>query len=544
MARKLEVLIVGDASSLEKALGSAKTSAGGFGDGLAKASKFASVGLLGAAVAAKKFSDDASGLNESINATNVVFGDAAGKVQAFSKVAGKEAGLSMRSFNELVTPVGASLRNVGFSADKAATSSISLAKRAADMASVFNVDVKDALGAIQAGLRGEADPLERFGVGLSDAAVKAQAMSMGLAKTEAGLSANDKAQARLALLMKQTDKVAGDFKKTSGELANSQRINAAEAENQRAKFGQGLLPAMQALQGVQRKLTTFMGEHSTATKAGTLAAVALMAAVVAVNGAVKVYQATLVAAKAAQVIFNATMAMNPIGLVVIALVALGAGLVIAYKKSETFRDIVNGVFNAVRNAVATAIQFMLGLFDRYLGGIQAILTAASKLPFVGDKFRGLADSVGSAREKVRELQSSMDGLKSKSITISTTIERVYKERSETLPGSPIGRRAHGGPVKRGLPYLVGEKGPEIMWPSMAGRIIPNISRGLSAASSALALPTGGGATTALAGAGGSHVAPGGWGTGDIVVKLGESEIARAVRKDKTSHERVNGRGSW
>lgn len=473
MARELTVKIVGETKDIERAFQRVGSKSSSFGEKLGKASKFATVGLVAAAAGAKKLADEASDLNESVNAVNVVFGGASKQVHAFSKVAAQEAGLSMRAFNELVTPVGASLRNVGFSADQAAQSSISLAKRAADMASVFNVDVSEALEAIQAGLRGEADPLERFGVGLSDAAVTAHALEKGLAKTAAGLDANDKAQARLSLIMKQTTKVAGDFKNTSDSLANAQRINAAEAENQRAKFGQALLPAMQALQGVQRTLTSFMGEHTTATKVAALAAVGLAAAVLAVNGAVKVYQAALVVARAAQMAFNLAMAANPIGIVVLALAGLTAALILAYTKSETFRDIVNSAFNAVRNAAAAAINFMLGLFDKYLGGIQAILTAASRLPLVGDRFRGLADSVGNAREKVRGLQEAIDNLKSKDITISTTIERVYRERTEVLPGRPIGRRARGGPVNPDTPYLVGEEGPELYVPHTRGSIIPN-----------------------------------------------------------------------
>lgn len=55
--------------------------------------------------------------------------------------------------------------------------------------------------------------------------------------------------------------------------------------------------------------------------------------------------------------------MTPVGLVVAAiagaiagLVALGAALVVAYKKSETFRNIVNAAFNAIKIAVTTAIN--------------------------------------------------------------------------------------------------------------------------------------------------------------------------------------------
>jgi hypothetical protein len=205
-------------------------------------------GIAGAAIAtgvvmgAKEAIGSANDLNESINAVNVVFGDASKQVLNFSKNAASKAGLSMRAFNELVTPVGASLQNVGFSADQAAKQSINLAKRAADMASVFNVDVKGALAAIQSGLRGEADPLEKFGVGLSDAAVKAKAMNMGLAESEKQLTANDKAQARLKLIFEQTNKLAGDFTNTSDGLANSQRIASANFENLSATIGQMLLP--------------------------------------------------------------------------------------------------------------------------------------------------------------------------------------------------------------------------------------------------------------------------------------------------------------
>lgn len=50
---------------------------------------------------------------------------------------------------------------------------------------------------------------------------------------------------------------------------------------------------------------------------------------------------------AAQAVLNAVMALNPFVLIAIALVALGVALVVAYKKSETFRNIVQAAFKAV-----------------------------------------------------------------------------------------------------------------------------------------------------------------------------------------------------
>lgn len=44
---------------------------------------------------------------------------------------------------------------------------------------------------------------------------------------------------------------------------------------------------------------------------------------------------------------------------------------------------------------------------------------------------------------------------------------------------PIEARASGGPVSGGMPYLVGEEGPELFVPSMSGSIVPNGGGGAS-----------------------------------------------------------------
>lgn len=65
----------------------------------------------------------------------------------------------------------------------------------------------------------------------------------------------------------------------------------------------------------------------------------------------------------AQGIFNTVMMLNPIGLVIAAVVALVAAFVIAYQKSETFRDIVQGVWSAIKSAIGSAIDWIKGVFN-------------------------------------------------------------------------------------------------------------------------------------------------------------------------------------
>jgi hypothetical protein len=125
------------------------------------------------------------------------------------------------------------------------------------------------------------------------------------------------------------------------------------------------------------------------------------------------------------------------------------------------------------DVVGTVISGILRAVDKFLGGIQAVAEVASKIPGVGDKFRAVADKVGDAREKIRQLQSSIDALRGKEVTVTTVLERVYRERTEVLPGNPIGRRAAGGPVKAGMPYIVGESGQELFIPRQSGTVIAN-----------------------------------------------------------------------
>lgn len=99
-------------------------------------------------------------------------------------------------------------------------------------------------------------------------------------------------------------------------------------------------------------------------------------------------KAAAVAAKAAAVAqwaLNAAMSANPIGLVVIAVLALVAGFVLAYKKSETFRTVVNAVVKAV-----------VGYFKLVTLPIRTIIdliaSLVKKIPGVSTAFRAMRDT--------------------------------------------------------------------------------------------------------------------------------------------------------
>jgi hypothetical protein len=188
-----------------------------------------------------------SDLEESLNAVEVGFGGGADAIKDFGTTAAEQIGLSNAQFNQLSVTTGALMSNFIDDQRAAADETIKLTQRAADMASVFNTTVPDALQAVQAALRGEQEPIRRFGVLIDEAAVKSKALELGLADTASALTTQDKALVRLQLIYEQTNKTAGDFANTSDSLANQQRILAAKFEDTKAKVGESLAPAMESL---------------------------------------------------------------------------------------------------------------------------------------------------------------------------------------------------------------------------------------------------------------------------------------------------------
>ncbi|MFD7319224.1 phage tail tape measure protein [Streptomyces sp. NPDC059883] len=80
---------------------------------------------------------------------------------------------------------------------------------------------------------------------------------------------------------------------------------------------------------------------------------------------------------AVQAAFNTVMALNPVTLVVIGLVALGAALVIAYKKSETFRTIVQSAWQGIQAGWSFMWNSILKPgFGYLMTGLKAIGAAA------------------------------------------------------------------------------------------------------------------------------------------------------------------------
>jgi TP901 family phage tail tape measure protein len=265
------------------------------------------------------------------------------------------------------------------------------------------------------------------------------------------------------------------FERYGPALENAARWAGEELPGALAKLERGL----DIVGRVVSSVTSFFRKHHVIIESVGASLLVLFAAY-------RTYVIVTKAAAVAQAALNFVMTANPIGLVIVAVAALVAGLVIAYKRSETFRNIVNGAFKAVSKVVLLAISTMLsaigGLFDTL-----ALLPGPA-----GKPFRSMGNAVDSAREKVDALRRELAGLppkKTVEVKARVTGQAAVNQLLNSLAGlkntaavnirvggigallpptGPIPKKAAGG-LARGW-TVTGERGPGLVNFSRPARV--------------------------------------------------------------------------
>ena len=213
-----------------------------------QAAKYFAVAAAAAGAFAIKLGIDsvksASDLTESMSKVEVIFGDVSAEIVQFSKIAGRNLGLSQKAALDAASTFAVFGKGAGLTGKELTKFSKDLTTLSSDFASFFNTKPEDAITAIGAALRGESEPIRRYGVLLNDATLKAKAMEMGLYDGSGALDIQSRSLAAYQVILDQTKDAQGDFARTSGNLANQQRILSAEIENLKAGFGEALLPVM------------------------------------------------------------------------------------------------------------------------------------------------------------------------------------------------------------------------------------------------------------------------------------------------------------
>jgi hypothetical protein len=390
-------------------------------------------------------------LNEEISKTSVVFRGSEKPLLAWSKGTASALGIAQQEALSAAGTFGNMLVPMGIARGRAADMSQRMVTLASDMASFNNADPKDVLESLRSGLAGETEPLRKFGVFLSDARLRQEALSLGLKAGKGPLDAVTKAQATYSLILKDTKDAQGDFSRTSGSLANQQRVLKAQWTQLAATIGQQLLPV--ALKLASALSWLFKHNEVLIPVLGLLA------------GLFVAYSIATAAATIATLGFNAAFLLIPLAIAVVI-----AGLILAYNKVGWFRDAVN-----------FAAGIVVGEFKRIVQGVKEIGRFLGQLP--GWFSRAWANVKKTASEFASGMvefgksivRAIINGIKSSPAAVKDALFSILPGGSKlagALADVGVPGFAYGGVMGHSGYSIVGERGPELVQLPGGSRITP------------------------------------------------------------------------
>lgn len=182
-------------------------------------------------------------------------------------------------------------------------------------------------------------------------------------------------------------------------------------------------------------------------------------------------------------------ALGPVGLIIAGIALLVGGMILLYKKNETFRNLVNKVWAGIKVAVGAVVTFftskviptVVSLATNFRDRFGAIRDAVGDAAgWIKDKFTSVIDFFRDLPGRITSATSGMwDGIKNSfKAAINSVIGwwnnlSFYMDLPDKIPGLPdeisistpnIPYLAKGGIVTRPTLAVVGEAGPEAVIP--------------------------------------------------------------------------------
>ena len=218
-------------------------------------------------------------------------------------------------------------------------------------------------------MMGQVDALKRVGISFTEA--EANVIKYGTEQERAAMLAqviqNNVGEMNAELAQTESGKqqqlvnTLGDMKEQIGGLVNG----ALPFVTMAAQASQALAAVSTLIAGI-KTLTTTLYASTKAFIASTAVTIKNKVATLAVAAAQKVVTIATNAWKAAQVVLNMILTANPIGLIITAVGGLVAAITAAYNNCESFRKIVDGVWeaikplaNAIMNGLAKAFEWLV-----------------------------------------------------------------------------------------------------------------------------------------------------------------------------------------
>jgi VIT1/CCC1 family predicted Fe2+/Mn2+ transporter len=232
------------AESAEDSLDSLSNRAANVGQRMQSAGAAMTAGITAPLVGVAALSiRTASRVEESTAKMEAVFGDLSGEVVEWSKTTGDALNRSRFELQRTVTNFADLLVPMGASRKEAVDLSTQLTTLTQDLSSFNNVAAKQVQQDLQSALVGQSEAVRKYGIDVSQTAVNQELLRTGMAESAEEATRMEEAQARLNIIMRDSEDALGNARKTSGSFKNQLRGLKGEARAAGANIGQELLPA-------------------------------------------------------------------------------------------------------------------------------------------------------------------------------------------------------------------------------------------------------------------------------------------------------------
>ena len=352
--------------------------------------------IVAAGTASVKFASD---LEESINKVEVAFGDNANEVLAWSETTLDQFGIAKGTALDMAATFGDMGTSMGLTTSEASNMSTSLSGLAGDLASFKNINISQALTALNGVFTGETESLKTLGIVMTETNLNAYALANGFGKTVSEMTEAEKVNLRYAYVMNATKNAHGDFARTSDGTANSLRVFQESLKELSATFGQNLLPVITPIIQKFTELVKKFGDLSP----GAQKAIIVIAGLVAAIGPLLVIGGSIASGIGSLLTLFGTISGA------IAVVTTGAAAATpAIGALATAFTVLTGPIGLVIAAVVGVIAIGVALWKNW----DTIKEKASQLGnWLGDKWQGIKEKTfetwNSMKEKTSQVWNSM-----------------------------------------------------------------------------------------------------------------------------------------
>lgn len=181
---------------------------------------------------------------ENLNLFTASMGDYASEAKKYAEQVGEIMGIDPGEFMRNQGIFMSITEGFGVASDRAYIMSKNLTQLGYDLSSFFNISFEDSMQKLTSGISGELEPLRRLGYDLSEARLKAIALSLGIQKSFQNMTQAEKAQIRYYAIMTQVTKAQGDMSRTLEAPANQLRILQAQVTQCSRALGNIFIPIL------------------------------------------------------------------------------------------------------------------------------------------------------------------------------------------------------------------------------------------------------------------------------------------------------------